>query len=256
VKCYRTVLPICAIPCVAVSSLSADHIVDVDWLVRKSVVGEVSSENTNTGPLSVTMSYDNWTPPELGGNTNLSGTLDSGGEEYGDDVALLRGSGGLVDSVAYSIVNRSSTGTLRENRTELRWYDSNAQLLGSFRFLFVWSNPVAPNSGRLIRQAPGFIQFLNITIPDDGFFSVRHFDAVGINDSDLGMRFGGPNTLGSSSRSVRNFTTGQSIDLGQGNNLGLFIRTVPIPAPAPAALGIIFGLGFGLRRRRGLSGAR
>jgi hypothetical protein len=223
----------------------------IEWIVPGEIGRTVPLVDDDAQQMSRVMAYDNWTPPPLGGSTRLPGRLRTGLDEIGDDLRLTQSTGGLVDSVGFTSAHVGTVGLLESSRVALRWYDSNANsLLGEFRFLLFYSAPIAPGLGAATGFLPGDLAFLNITIPDNAYMTVRHFDPVGIDPADVGMAFGGPHTVGSSTRFARNFTTGQDIDLGQGNNLGLYIRTVPIPAPAPAALGMILGLGFGVRRRR------
>jgi hypothetical protein len=238
--------------CLATAVAQADIVRSrIEWIVPGEVARTVPVSDDDPELMNRVMAYDNWTPINLGGQTRLTGQLRTGADEYGDDLNLVPLSGGLLDSAGFTTFNAGTTGDLERSRISLRWYDpATSTLIGEFRFMLIYSSPIAPGRGEFTGFLPGDLASLGIVVPDSVTMTVQHFDPVGIAPADLGMRFGGPNTIGSSTRFARNFTIGQNIDLGQGNNLGLFIRTVPIPAPAPAALGIILGLGFGLRRRR------
>jgi hypothetical protein len=199
-------------------------------------------------PSEVTM-YDNILPPARGGVTVLDGTLRIGGDEIGDDLDLVRYEDGRIGTAGWSLANLSTTETIRGYFFTLRWYNRDTnQLLGAVDGSFGNpSFPIGPGQSHVLGADLGF---RNIPIAPRMSMTFQVTEVIGGTLNDVGVLTGGPNTAGSSSRFVRNFTTGQMIDLGSSNrNLGFLIYVRPIPTPS--ALGI-FGLAtvFAARRRR------
>ncbi|MBU6411834.1 MAG: hypothetical protein KGS45_00025 [Planctomycetes bacterium] len=99
-------------------------------------------------------------------------------------------------------------------------------------------------------QQDGFWDFLNLELPASVLYSKRFSNPANFNVEDFGVLVGGPHNAGSSSRYVRDMTTGDLIDLGSENsNFALGVRVNAVPAPGVAAVATL-GLIGALRRRR------
>lgn len=194
--------------------------------------------------------YDNWSDPFNFGRTVLDRTLRVGGDEIGDDVNLRRFTPGIIDSYGWSVANLSSTQTLEQVRIRFRFYNRDSGALIATDTVGFLDPPIniAPLTSNIFRFAPGSVSFLNLAAAERMYMTMQVVDIVGIPLSDFGVLYGGPITTGSSSSLIRNFTTGQDIDLGPGKNLG-FLVSVTIPTPASASLLLITAT-LATRRRR------
>jgi hypothetical protein len=194
--------------------------------------------------------YDNWRGPFNFGFTRLDQTLRVGGDEIGDDVNLRRFTPGIIDSFGYTIANLSASETLVDVNIRFRFYnrDSGALISSFDRGFGEPSLNIAPMTNSIRRFAPGALTFFNLAAAERMYMTMQVVDIIGIPLSDFGVLYGGPITNGSSSSLIRNFTTGQDIDLGPGKNLG-FLVSVTIPTPASASLFVITAT-LATRRRR------
>ena len=109
--------------------------------------------------------------------------------------------------------------------------------------------PLPTQSTGVLRWQDGALLSQNIMLPAEFLIRQRLFDPVGIAASELGMPFGGPRTVGSSSTGFQDLTTGQFVDLGDTNTLRIRIRGNVVPSPSFAALLAPSSL-LVLRRRR------
>jgi hypothetical protein len=194
--------------------------------------------------------YDNWRGPFNFGFTVLDQTLRVGGDEIGDDVNLRRFTPGIIDSFGWTLANLSSTNTITNANFRFRFYNrDNGALISSLTTGFF--DPginLAPLTGSQFRFIPGTLSFRNLGVTERMYMTMQVVDIIGIPMADVGVLYGGPITNGSSSSLIRNFTTGQDIDLGPGKNLG-FLVSVTVPAPG-AAVGVFALSLFASRRRR------
>ena len=196
-------------------------------------------------PETVVYAYDNWNVP-----VNIQGHVRTGDHEVGDDIAAVRGTGGIVSGVGWSIFNDSTTESIRDIRIIWRFRTAEGALVGQVQLVTGFFDPVLPQTGRRIFIDDGGFEFFNIIVNDDFFFSVIHADTFGYDPSQLAAMYGGPPNVGSSTRFYRDFTTGQTHDLGSDQrNLIMYVTTRPIPAPG--ALGVLGVLVLAMRRRRG-----
>jgi hypothetical protein len=211
-------------------------------------IGEVAAfeDAGEQTPSAVVVTYDNYTLPTL-----LDADYRVGGDEVGDDLVLTSG-GGIIDSAGFSMVNMSANDNLTGLRAVFRWYDSDTeQLLGSFTLNGDFPRNIVPGERIRIKGEEGTLRMFGIPVAPRMFHTTEFLEVRGIDLADVGMTYGGPHNVGSSSRFARNFTTGETIDLGGADeNFGYLIRTWPVPAPGTlaAAAGAV-ALGF--RRRRG-----
>jgi hypothetical protein len=197
-----------------------------------------------------TKMYDNWTAPLDNGVTVLDQTLRVGGDEIGDDINLRRFTPGIIDSFAWTVANLSSTQTMENVSIRFRFYNRDSGSMISTLTTGFGDPPlnVGPLSSNTYRIAPGSLSFFNLAAAERMYMTMQVVDIVGIPLSDFGVLYGGPITTGTSSSLIRNFTTGQDIDLGPGKNLG-FLVSVTIPTPASASLLLITAT-LATRRRR------
>jgi hypothetical protein len=197
--------------------------------------------------------YDNYRDPgapelEDRGNTVLLSAFRVGENEVGDDLQLVDPGAAIVSDMGFTFVNMSPTDTATSFRFTHRFYDENLVLLGQFSARLGGSFP--PNAGARFTTRGGVLTGFHIPVAERMFVTTTYSDIIGIDPNDVGVRYGGPVTIGSSTQFIRNFTTGQQIDLGDANqNLGYFINTIPIPAPA-ASITIAFAGLLATRRRR------
>ncbi|MDX2148431.1 MAG: hypothetical protein SFZ23_13005 [Planctomycetota bacterium] len=197
------------------------------------------------------MMYDNWTPP-LPGRTVLNSVLRVGGDEIGDDLNLTNYQDGVLDSMGWTLVNTSSNDDIVSYGFRIRFTDSNTGEVFVDRTYPATPLPTPIPPGARLRSSFPFGSQLSFQIPvrPRMYFTIQYFDVVGASVDDIGLLYGGPTTVGSSSRFIRNFTTGQDIDLGGSNqNLGFYIRVRPIPTPGAVSFALL-SLGLATRRRR------
>jgi hypothetical protein len=197
--------------------------------------------------------YDNfrgsWAFPP--GATNLNGRLRTGGNEVGDDIRMSVPGRGLIDRVGTTMNNFSVDGTVERFRRTWRWYNAtDFTLQGELSFLVTIAGGLPPLTGGIFNQPRGFLAEFGIQVEQNVYFTVQYSEVVGVSINDIGQLYGGPINTGSSSRFIRDFTTGQMIDLGSDQqNLGLKIDFNPIPSPGAGGLLVVAGI-WGLRRRR------
>jgi hypothetical protein len=208
--------------------------------------------NNDIHPLAIE-GYDNFRsfisfPP---GMTILDQRIRTGGREIGDDVNLIGYDGGSLNRCGTTLVNLSTENLLTRFQLTMRWYrQGDLQLLSSYTFVAGIAGGLPPNTGGLFFQRADFLTPLGITVEPNVYFTVQYSNIVGVSIDDIGQLYGGPINTGSSSRFIRDFTTGQMIDLGSDQqNLGLKIDFNPIPSPGPAAL-IALAAIIGTCRRR------
>jgi hypothetical protein len=192
--------------------------------------------------------YDNLSP----GRTVLDEARSFGSDEIGDDVNLVRYEDGHIGQFFTTVANVSDGNILENFTATYKFYNKDTSaLLGTFP-LGLTTNPqnISPGESRLFGID---ISFRQIPVAPRMFVTVQYTSVLGGSFNDIGVLIGGPTTRGSSSRFVRNFTTGQDIDLGgDSRNLGYRIHVRPIPSPS--AIGV-FGLAaiFAVRRRRAMA---
>jgi hypothetical protein len=200
-------------------------------------------------PATGDQSYDNWRSSSEGGETSLLTRFNNvGTQEIGDDLVLSNCSPSFVNDLGFTLVNGSRTQGISRYRSTFRFYDENLTLLGVVSEVV---NTIFPPFGAAsIFTSGGYFRPFNIPTAPRMFMTTQYTEVIGDN-SLVGLLYGGPVTTGSSSRFIRNFTTGQQIDLGgEDQNLGFFIDTVPIPGPgALTVMAVAMGV-VGCRRRR------
>lgn len=205
---------------------------------------------------SATWYYDNYRDQVRGGQSQRLEMYRVGSDEVGDLVVSDVGGGRLRgERLTLGHVGQSGVGTYISKWN--RWYDDNGNLLREFLFDVDLSlSNLSPGSLKSIEAGDGFWDFLNLDLPSATFVSHQWFNPVGMDAADLGQAIAGPRTIGYSSQYIRNFTTGQDIDLGSDQrNLCLALRVDPIPSPASASLLAASSL-LALRRRRGFQRGR
>lgn len=244
---------LCLVPFVALSQLAHAQQISV---LRESGSGDsrVREVASDIAPASYGFrSYDNWRYPNAGppldsGITRMTGRLQTGGAETGDDVHLIEWQPSRVSDWAYTMFNFSTTQDITVLQIAIRLYDSQRRLICEEAW---WSSgaPIYAGTGARI-FTDGGSELRNLLRTEESMFMTIQFsNTVGYDVSQIGLLVGTPITTGSSSRFAQNFTTGESIDLGEDNNLGFFIDTVPIPTPASASIALI-AAPLALRRRR------
>jgi hypothetical protein len=195
--------------------------------------------------------YDNWRDGSINppGRTHLTRTLSLGNIEYGDDLQLANGTQGKVNDIGWTFYNSSTTSRITSYGATIRFYDADLSLLGVDSAIY-FGQTLNPGSRGLVFSDGGFYRPMNIYTRPSMFMSISFFNVVGGLDSDMGVLYGGPITIGNSSQYARNMTTGDLIDLGANPqaNLGFFIDTV---VPSPSSLSLITASSlFAFRRRR------
>jgi hypothetical protein len=202
-------------------------------------------------PATGARSYDNWRFPGWNppGQTSLFGTLALGTVEYGDDLQLAGWTPGKVNDIGWTFYNSSSTSRITSFGAAIRFYDDQFGLLGTDSAIY-FGQTWGPGTQALFFTDGGRFRALNIYTRPSMYMSISFFDVVGGLDSDMGVLYGGPITIGNSSQYARNMTTGDLIDLGANPqaNLGFFIDTV---VPSPSSLSLITASSlFAFRRPR------
>jgi hypothetical protein len=180
--------------------------------------------------------YDNWRRPSWvdPGNSVHSQRLRVGGTEIADDLSMQ--SSGILTSDKFSVVNMSDNDTITSFRMTDTWYDSNGNVILRFNYTTIGYN-LAAGDAAYVYDDDGFWNFLNLNLPASVMFAKRFSNAANFNVDDFGVLVGGPHNTGSSSRYVRDMTTGDLIDLGSENsNFALGVRVNVIPSPSSLAL--------------------
>jgi hypothetical protein len=219
------------------------------------IVNAASFDDPPSPAFTDTFAWNNWTTPlwpYFGGpgRTNIGPPLIIGSHEVGEDMQLVPGTGGIWSDRGYTIYNGSASEIVTEFRQTFRWYSMSGSLLYTFTLLVGFSDPLRPGESALIFTGPESYLGRNYTLPEQFYFTVQFSQFTNYDVNNVGMLTGGPITDGSSSHLARDFTTGQSIDLGdQYSNIMFYIRTRPVPSPSAASLLAASSL-LALRRRR------
>jgi hypothetical protein len=159
---------------------------------------------------------------------------------------------GELSAMKRSVANLDATGHNITQTTEtVRWYDSESgSLLQSYTYTLAWGVGGTAGTSWSVFQDDGFWSFLHLNLPTHVFYSEQETNIVGASADAVGRITAGPNTLGSSSRFIHDFTTGQDIDLGSDQiNLLLAVRATPAPTPGVLA-SLVAATPLALRRRR------
>ncbi|MDX2146234.1 MAG: hypothetical protein SFZ23_01830 [Planctomycetota bacterium] len=182
----------------------------------------------------------------------MTADVRTGRQVFGDDLNLVGpfGPGYIIDSAGFSLANYSRTGSISALVARFRWIDRDTQTQVGQLDLNLQLVPIGPGQRDRVRGDIGTLRFLNIPVRPRMYYTTEFLSVTGIDIADIGISYGGPIGVGSSSRFIRNFTTGQDIDLGSENqNLGYLIRTYPLPAPGSVLVLPSLAL-FASRRRR------
>jgi hypothetical protein len=194
--------------------------------------------------------YDNWTPP----GSALLGLYNNGTHEVADDIHMIAGSAGLLDSMGLSVANNSTTDTLVTGTGTVRFYNfPGGTFINGFNFNMPTLN-AAPGASFRLSFAAGSLLGLNINLPQDFFASLQWTAAtysLGTGTiANMGIQIRGPVAIGNSADGMIDVTTSTNISFG-GNppaNTAFFFVT-NAPAPGSLALLGLSGL-FAARRRR------
>lgn len=244
--------------CVAIAA--ATTLVEAQYVFRddrtSGTLTATSLDDLMNDPASGARSYDNWRyPGGGGGDTLVNGRVRVGAQEVGDDLNLAVWQGSVVNDIGYSVVNMAASGggSLTGVGQHRRFYDADTgELLytDSAFYTFVGFS-LRPGEGGIGYTDGGFYRGFGIPARQRMYMTMQFFDPVGISIEDMGLFYGGPINTGSSSSLIRNFTTGQNIDLGANpqNNLIFFIDSVVVPSPSSFSLLAASSL-LAVRRRR------
>jgi hypothetical protein len=199
---------------------------------------------------TVSTNYDNWSDRGFGGRSEVISPVRIRGDEIGDDLVLQGNTGGRLTASGESIYNFSTTENITAFSRVLRWYAADGTLLREHQLrITIGGGAIFAGTGALVRQSDGFWDFLNLSLPNQIFASVRYFQPQGATVDDFGVYLAGPPTVSTSTPLYRNFTTGQNFNSGSADvNLSWYIRTQVIPTPASGVAGL--GLICLISRRR------
>jgi hypothetical protein len=222
------------------------------WTDSTHQRAELVAMDENIEPATPQYGYDNWRNSILGGVSERIGNIRVGSLEVGDDVVMA--TSGRLTGENYSIVHMGTSGIGTSYIQTNRWFDSNGVLLQDFTFqIDASASNFGPGTMLYVRAGDGFWTFLNLQLPQQVYASHQWSNPIGMDINDFGQAIAGPRTIGYSSQYIRNFTTGQDIDLGSDQlNLCLALRVDPVPAPSAASLFAASSL-LALRRRRTLN---
>lgn len=217
--------------------------------------GQRCWEETDTDVLSPAAGdqvYDNWRGPVTGGRTRFPiGTSEyqTGTAEIGDDLQLINNGPGRVTDIGFTYLNASATNVITSFTWNIRFYNQNFEQVGID--IYTLNLGLQPRAGVKVFSDGYFYYPFNIPTSQQMYMSIQFTDIVGAGPGDMGMLVGGPITTGNSSQYLRNFTTGELIDMGTTSqrNLGFFIDSVSVPAPT-VLLASCIALPIALRRRR------
>ncbi len=207
-------------------------------------------------PAVETTLFDCWTTPSFGGQSRWQGNILTGFDAVGEDMIATGNLGGVVTDIGYSLANLSSTRSIRFNRITFSFWSLEGMLIASHSRDEFFAVPIRP--GELVQIFFGSNQFrqIGIVVPDQFVLTIQRESFDNVPASAFGVMWSSPVTAGTSSQFYRNFTTGQSIDLGSAqNNLTMYVKTDPIPSPSCASLLTASSL-LALRRRRGFQRGR
>lgn len=201
------------------------------------------------GPGAVTV-YDNYTAPGEGGQSIARGVYASLDHVIQDDIGSPISQSQMS---AYYILfsNRSSVSRLSRFSYSVEFVALTGQSLGVSAFTVDLSLfPLPTQSTGVLGWPDGSLLTQNIFLPNEFFIRQRLFDPIGISANDLGVPYGGPQTVGSSSSGFLNQTTNQFADLGSSNSLMFRIRGNMVPTPSTTSLLLATSTLLTLRRRR------
>jgi hypothetical protein len=204
----------------------------------------------NVSPSSVVESYDNWRTADWvqPGETVYESNLRVGTRTIADDLNMI--TGGVLTSSKHSYVNLSSTQTLFEYRVSERWYSSAGTELQRINYRVVIVGGLPPSFRAVVFSEDGYWDFLQLALPSSFQYSRTFLETPNFDIIDIGVIVGGPHNTGSSSRYVRDMTTGDLIDLGSENsNFALGVRVIAVPTPGVAGF-VTLGFIGACRRRR------
>ncbi len=208
--------------------------------------------DSSLSPAAGLHAYDNWRGASEGGVSQFPrgrSEFPIGTAEIGDDLYLVPTGPAIVSDIGFSYMNASTTSVITHFRSTIRFYNHDLLLVGIDEF----DHDLALRPGIRVAAFSNSYFYLGYNIPVTSlmYMSVQFTDIVGAGPNEMGMLVGGPITTGNSSQYLRNFTTGEPIDLGttEQKNLSFFIDTVSVPSPL-SITGLFAGLGTCLRRRR------
>lgn len=201
-------------------------------------------------PAVETTLFDCWTTPSFGGQSRWQGNILTGFDKVGEDMLGTSQLGGVVTDIGYSIANLSSNRSIRFNRITYDFWTLDGVLIASRSQDEFFASAILPGQLARIFFGPNQFRNFNVVVPDLFYMTVQRESFDGVPASAFGAMWSSPVTAGTSSQFYRNFTTGESIDLGSAqNNLTMYVKTDPIPSPSSASLLTASSL-LTLRRRR------
>jgi hypothetical protein len=233
----------------AVSHAQSVQNIRLEWANDQHTLARAIVVDDVLDPAS-TWYYDNYRDQVRGGQSQRLEMYRVGSDEVGDLVVSDVGGGRLRgENFTLTHVGQTGVGTYITKRN--RWYDQSGQLIREFVFDIDMSLAhLTPGLLKNYSAGDGFWDFLNLDLPASSYISHQWFNPIGMDAADLGQAIAGPRTIGYSSQFIRNFTTGQDIDLGSDQrNLCLAVRVDPIPSPSSLSLFAASSL-LALRRRR------
>lgn len=185
-------------------------------------------------PTASAVAFDNLTDPAQGGRTLAHGTMRVGDMLLAEDIVTPPGLGGYVSHVRVNIINLSTTQSISRARFTWQFTAMSDEVLGSLTLSVGFMPPMQPGA---VAYSGVDLRWANIVVPDEFYFGFRLDQTENFDNDMIGRWYGGPTTVGSSSRFTRNFTTGEVIDMGSADrNLFYYIETQPIPAPGALTL--------------------
>ncbi|MDX2148599.1 MAG: hypothetical protein SFZ23_13865 [Planctomycetota bacterium] len=217
----------------------------------KRLSGQSGTGPSPAGPDQLYTNYDNYTRSTEGGRSDRITGLRVGGDEIGDDL-FLDYQGGVLTGTGYSLGNFSETNELRAWTYINRWYDWRSLEMIREVSIRVELDGFTIQPGTLAQTLvlDGGWDSFGIRLRDRIWAGYQFSDPVGIAVSDFGIEIAGPRTLGSGTSAIRNFTTGETIQLQNDTyNPTWLIRTRGVPSPGSLASLALAG-GFLVTRRR------
>ncbi|MBU6412554.1 MAG: hypothetical protein KGS45_03705 [Planctomycetes bacterium] len=202
---------------------------------------------------AIERSYDNWRGTNRGGQTVRRGALTTGSSEYGDDLVFASTETVRLSDLGFTVANLANSGSITGFDLRIRIYSATTMevLLDDFANYVLIGGGIDPGRAGYVFSEGGFFFGTNTIISTPVFITTQVTSVQGIDLSQVGVGYGGPINTGSSSSLIRNFTSGQNIDLGADpqNNLLFFIDSVVVPSPSSVSLLAASSL-LALRRRR------
>ncbi|MDX2148302.1 MAG: hypothetical protein SFZ23_12345 [Planctomycetota bacterium] len=221
----------------------------------KRLSGQAGGSSSPAGPDEVYANYDNFTRTAEGGQSDRITGLRVGGDEIGDDLFLADYLGGVLTGTGYSLGNFSATNELHAWTYTNRWYDWQSLEVIREVSIRVELDGFTIQPGTLAQTLvlDGGWDSFGIRLRDRIWAGYQFSDPVGIAVSDFGIEIAGPRTLGSGTSAIRNFTTGETIQLQNDTyNPNWLVRTRGVPSPGSLASLALAG-GFLLTRRRAIT---